>query len=251
MQTFRDIITIDLEKKLFIKEFDEDRFDLMNEKFKVLNLIDFKDTGVRIPPVKRIIESERKIVFDFIPDLQPLRKYMLRGDKAIDLAGRIGRGLHIAHHNLKLKEKYKILLPPPFQKYDEKVFLHLDFNTVNVQYQEKNDLIYFVDWEISPLLEGPWSYGCRYYDLIYFIYQVFVSPPYLWIQKKKKQKIIDNFLNGYFTGDTSINKDLLKQIADDYYKVFNPFEKYSPWKYLIKKRNHIAFLEYTNNLTKL
>lgn len=238
---YRDIITIDSDKGTFSKRFPEDQYPAMLDKFQKLNEIDISSERVLVPQLIGSDDDNYTLIFQFIEGLNPIRNYLL-DEKMSNIIERVAKGIAVFHKTLKLNLEFQTKLPAPFDNYkDDCAYLHLDFNLVNVQYNEDEDKIYFVDWEMSPLLGGKSNYGTIYYDLAYFVYQIYNSPPYIFTSSSKKDVLVDRFLKAYQEVYGSLDFNEFASFCESYYSVFKSFETYSFWRHRVKYFNYKDF----------
>jgi len=246
-----DIVKLDLTAGTFEKTYTAQTFEVMYHKLNALEKICENASFFKLPKVLSSNQEEYKITQEYIPDLIPIRLLISRPELLKKLLFRIGAGLAEAHKNLNLEQSKKEELPAPFSEMNgEKTFLHLDFNTVNVQYHEATDNIYFLDWEITPLLEGNANYGSTFYDIIHMIYQLYLNEPYFFSNPKMKNSFVKAFVNGYENIHGMLDKKDFYNAGMIYFKVFEKFDKRVWWKYFLKKnniKNFNLFLEQLKN----
>jgi hypothetical protein len=139
------------------------------------------------------------IVYEYINGIKPLFDFRDDSELFTSLVKRAADALVYIHHELKTDS----CIPIEFPKIDEGVpvpraFLHGDFNLENVQYDEKNDRIFILDWSLTPLLkEKRGNYGAVFWDACWFIRSIFFTPPYLFNYNSRRDAAIA-FLKSYF-----------------------------------------------------
>lgn len=233
-----DIVHIDKDAGTFEKTYTDQTFKVMYHKLSALEQICEKISFFKLPKILSSNLEEYKITQEYIPDLIPIRLLISRPELLEKLLFRIGAGLAEAHQKLDLKEITKEELPAPFCDMNgTKTFLHLDFNTVNVQYNEATDTIYFLDWEMTPLLKSDANYGSIYYDIIHMVYQLYINEPYFLSKPKMKNTFVNTFIKGYEHIYGKLNKKDFYKAGIIYFKIFESFDKKVWWKHFLKSNN--------------
>lgn len=244
-----EIIKIDESAGTFEKFYSSGDLKDVVLKLKSIEAIAAQSTWFKIPRVLSIDYSEKKIIQEFIPGLVPIRLLIDKPSLLKRLLFKVGNGLAEVHKELTMDSVEKILLPPTlnqFTKYN--AFLHLDFNTINVQYNEDTDVIYFLDWEITPILGGMINYGSIYYDLIHMVYQLYLNEPYIRTKSKMKDSLVNSFIEGYESYYGPLDKTEFYTFGTAYLKLFREFDKKEYWKYLIKCNNFKNFENFLQHL---
>lgn len=126
-----------------------------------------------------VLDTER------IPDLIPVREFLLRERDADALMRTIGLALAAIHERLVLPEAMRVPLPQPFAAPElgpEDVVVHGDFNTLNLFVRRSTGELVITDWEVSfrthrlanPALHEVATMGPRYYDVGWFVVSLFL-----------------------------------------------------------------------------
>lgn len=126
----------------------------------------------RVPQVKDFIEAKGQIVFERIPDIQRITQRIAFGCDNEPLIARIGECLAVIHQRLRLPSDITIRLRPALIGPEPHVFLHGDFGLDNICISNSNKLV-IVDWQTSKLHGGRATYGTCYFDLTWFLTNLF------------------------------------------------------------------------------
>lgn len=156
----------------------------------------------KIFEVPKILDYDTKngcITFELIHDIHELRLAVTSEYTARPIMRRLGRALAIIHNNLTLPEDMVLPLPYEYAMPCSKVFLHGDFHAGNICVSSDGKRIVIVDWQSSAKLGMPVTYGTRYFDLAWMIYELFYRP----IKRARYQMAVpatplaEEFLCGY------------------------------------------------------
>lgn len=145
----------------------------------------------RVPKVLSFDGTE--LIMERIRGYRPIKSALAHG--ASDLFSRAGQALRIIHRDLVLPDAIKT----DFISYNdigENCFIHGDFSTENVGYiAAGNPEICILDWSISPIYGHNYTYGSRYFDVCWFLNNLFCRPrPTAFLAPDRAR----HFLNGYF-----------------------------------------------------
>ncbi len=198
----------------FVKNFHKEAIEFQVAKETQLAHIFSGSDTVRVPELLRFNREEAQLTFEFIEGLVSFRSLLKDRSLAIELANRVGRGIATAHQRLDFPETAKKRLPDPYGRFEsENAFLHLDLSTVNVQYKPSTDCVYLIDWEASPLLKSDANFGSVYFDLCFFISNLFMIEPYIFTNRKAKRALSLAFLEGYQSVYGKLNIGEFEKVA--------------------------------------
>lgn len=156
----------------------------------------------KIFEVPKILDYDTKsgcITFELIHDIKGLRQAVTSEYTARPIMRRLGRALAIIHNNLTLPEDMVLPLPYEYAMPCSEVFLHGDFAPGNICVSSDGKRIVIVDWQSSAKLGVPATYGSRYFDFTWMIYELFYRP----IKRARYQMAVpatplaEEFLCGY------------------------------------------------------
>lgn len=129
----------------------------------------------RVPRILDYDESKGRVVFERIHDIQGIRHLVSFGSRYGMLLEKSGIALAAIHGGLELPAEMKILLPDEFVHDGNEVFLHGDFSIDNVCVHNNNLEIVILDWQMTKVHGGVASYGTRYFDVVWFINNLFTK----------------------------------------------------------------------------
>lgn len=134
--------------------------------FRVPEVLDYD-------PVTGIAKLER------INNIQSIRYILSHGKDCDDLIAHIGKALATIHNELKLPSDMVIELPPAWKGSEKtRVFIHGDFNIMNVNYDVNNDKLIILDWQMTKVWGGRATLGTQFFDVTWFIHTMFFQPFY-------------------------------------------------------------------------
>lgn len=156
-----------------------------------------KSSGLfRVPKVVDFDERCGKAVFERL-DIVPFASAAW-GAERTDLAQRLGHCLAEIHKNLKLPAELSIELPSAFDLNRDKVFLHGDLSVNNVCYSVSTKELVLIDWQMTPLFGGRSTYGCCYFDLMWFVGDLINRPFVRFLYSNPVAPVAAAFLESYF-----------------------------------------------------
>ncbi len=126
----------------------------------------------RVPLVKDLDETRGRIVFERITDIQRITRQIAFGRDNEPLISRLGQCLAVIHQRLRLPADMMIPLVPTVTGPEPHVFLHGDFGLDNISISSRSQLVIF-DWQTSRLHGGRATYGTCYFDLAWFLTNLF------------------------------------------------------------------------------
>ena len=153
-----------------------------------------------VPRVLEFDKSAGRAKFEFIPNLLNLRHAVNSELSSKSLMRTIGASLAVIHKDLTLPEEMKLPLPREYRRDCSEAYLHCDFGLANVQVIPGNHHPVIIDWQISPRFEKPATFGTRFFDLMWFVYDLFYRPVGRRRYKMAvgAQPLAREFLRGYF-----------------------------------------------------
>lgn len=166
-----------------------------------------------VPKVLDYDHSTGRVTFELIRDIRPMRQ-VVNAENMACLMNTTGRILTIIHRHLTLPKDMIIPLPQQYRLENTDVFLHGDFALCNIYLNTDSNRIVVIDWQVqSRKLNVNATYGTRYFDIMWFVYNLFYRP----VRRKRYRMAVAaepmarEFLNGYFaTSDFAYNGPELK-----------------------------------------
>jgi len=164
----------------------------------------------RVPEVLDYDESTGTAKFEYLRDIRTLREVIACGAGAKSVMAKLGQSLAIVHKNLKLPENMVVPLPKNYCLAGTEVFLHGDLGLRNVCVSVNNSKIAILDWRTTEKLGEYATHGSRYFDIMWFVYNLFYRP----IKRTRYQAsspaapMAETFIHAYFsTTDYAYNHE--------------------------------------------
>jgi len=158
-----------------------------------------RESGLfRVPQVIHHDESRGVAVFERIRGIEPLYSATSWGRLCISLVERIGKSLAVVHRNLELPPDMVIPLPPEFAAIGQDVFLHGDPSVRNICIERDSSSIVIIDWQMTPVHGGQATYGCRYFDILWFINNLLWVPRLRHLFSDPVSPVARKFLESYY-----------------------------------------------------
>lgn len=234
---------IDSENNLFRKYIPSNKFqhelDMSRGAYKLASETDLFDT----PIIKNFDSDKNEIDFELLIEITTLREYFIKTSKfgtsskqlseLKQLFYRIGRSLFLIHSGEKYFDGvFKAIFPIGFFNDDFKedlVYIHGDFTMSNIL-NGKNNRLFIVDWNISPVYDFSANFGPRYWDLSFFISSLFYFSFSTIFSFGTKKKLAKAFLTGYLEKSNLDTKEFLQELQEflssyNYYKLYHSIYK--------------------------
>ena len=154
----------------------------------------------RVPEVLDYDGSKGTAKFEFVRDIQTLREVIAAGSSIDSLMEKLGQSLAVVHRDLKLPDGMRVPLPEDYCLAGTEVFLHGDLGLRNVCVSTNDSQVVILDWRTTVKLGEHATYGSRYFDLMWFVYNLFYRP----IKRARYKAAIpaaplaETFLRAYF-----------------------------------------------------
>jgi tRNA A-37 threonylcarbamoyl transferase component Bud32 len=186
-----------------------------------------------VPGVVNFDADTGILEFEKLNGLSTLLDLAIRNDKRLpELFEKTGRALAVIHEQLILPDRMKHKLPAEWMdSSNDNVFIHGDFVTVNICFQEHPERLVVLDFSAAPLLGRTPTFGSRYFDILWFVNSIFSGVPYKRIFNWDAETMSAAFLNGYTKGTSDIKLDKLK----DYVPKICSLQKKN-CRYLLKRQ---------------
>ncbi|MFH1844794.1 MAG: hypothetical protein ABIF77_16510, partial [bacterium] len=138
-----------------------------------------------------------RLELERVYDAQPLQKLAAYGSANHPLWQRVGAILALLHDEFSPHDCPPAEMPLEWQlTEDRQVWLHGDFNLVNVCYIEARDMVFVTDWSLTPMLAGPCTRGPASFDVAWLLKSLFFLPCRMVFPRNVEEKA-DRFLAGY------------------------------------------------------
>jgi len=154
----------------------------------------------RVPKVLDFDESKGIAKFEFVRDIQTLREVIGAGSSVDSFMDKFGQSLAVIHRLLTLPDGMRVPLPKDYCLAGTEVFFHGDLGLRNICVNANDPQVVLLDWRTSIKLCESASYGSRYFDLMWFVYNLFYRP----INRTRYRSSIpaaplaETFLRAYF-----------------------------------------------------
>lgn len=148
--------------------------------------------------------------FEFVRGIRTLRQVMAAGDATESIVEMLGQSLAVIHQSLNLPDDMVKALPKHYCLPGTEVFLHGDLGLRNVCVISATSQIVVLDWRTSVKVCEHATYGSRYFDMMWFVYNLFYRPVGRERYKSKvpAAPMAEAFLQAYFrTSDYAYNHD--------------------------------------------
>jgi hypothetical protein len=201
-----------------------------------------KDCGLfRVPEVLEYNEGKGVAVFERIYGLNSTWSLMSGSSQYKSIIEQVGRSLAIIHRKLVLPDKMTIMLTSEFNLPGTEVFLHGDFNGINVCVSTCSSSVVILDWQMTSRHGGRSTYGSRYFDIVWFFNYILWTPTIKYLFSDPVSAIARYFLESYFKeSGLAYDKREFVQYAKNFFDTKLPFRKqHTSWKvrYLLKRSN--------------
>lgn len=208
----------------------------------------------RVPEVLEYDEAKGMAVFERIHRIYPVRNVVNGSSQYKSLIEQIGRSLAVIHRNLTLPYDMRIALPPEFNLPGTEVFLHGDFNGINVCVAKCLPSIVILDWQMTSRHGGKATYGSRYFDVIWFVNYMLWTPTIHYLFCDPVSPMARYFLESYFKeAEFSYDAEMFVRYTKCFFETMLPFRKqHARWRtrYLLP-RSRILTQRFIESLEKI
>lgn len=182
---FRKVQRPDLALTEYTKSLAARQIALQSDLFKVPQVLEYSpETGT--------------LVFERLHDLVPLQVALCMPDLAIPAARKAGGILGIVHRELRLPKDHELDLPQELALDGAStVFLHGDYNLHNVCISRVTHQLVVLDWSMTQLFGGRATIGPRFFDVAWFVYNIFSHSGLRWPRITTPAACADAFMDGY------------------------------------------------------
>jgi len=157
-----------------------------------------RESGLfRVPQILDYDESKGEVVLERIADIRAVRHAVSFDKQYGDVLERVGVALAMIHRKLELPKGMVEALPDEFVLRGNEVFLHGDFSINNVCVGNESPTIVILDWQMTKVHGGKATYGTRYFDLVWFVNNLFSKPFHNYLPGPPVGRGARRFLAGY------------------------------------------------------
>jgi len=216
--------------EVFVKTGIPDLMRVEVEKTRRARKISMQCGLFRVPKVLDYDQSTGTIKFEFMRSIQTFSEAIASVHSIEPLMENLGQSLAIVHKNLWLPDDMVVLLPEDYCLAGTDVFLHGDLSLRNVCFDANNSSqIVILDWQATVKIGEQATYGSRYFDIMWFVYNLFYRPV-----GRAKYKIgvppalmAEPFLRGYFKAT---------DYSYDYQEIFGYMKRFLKTRVSAKKK---------------
>jgi hypothetical protein len=172
-----------------------------------------------VPAVLEYDKINGVAVFEKIDKLSPIATILKVSENYSSVIKQLGKALAVIHRELKLPPEMISELPGEFRSEGTDVFLHGDFNGINVCVIPQAPFITIIDWQMTSKHGGEATYGSRYFDLLWFINYLLQMPEYYFPFKSPVNKVAELLFQSYFLeADLSYDAESVTRYAREFFK---------------------------------
>lgn len=150
----------------------------------------------RVPEIHECDDARGVLVMERIPGLVGFRRATFGRAEARSMLDRVGRSLAQVHQHLVLPEALRRPLPAALDQPGSAAFLHGDFSAENVCVASGGQLV-LIDWQISPRCGTEENWGTRYFDVCWFVGNLFRKPAWEYLRGLPPGEAAGLFMDGY------------------------------------------------------
>jgi len=209
-----------------------------------------------VPRILRADPGSGVIDFERVRHLRDIAHLALADDLRVpDLVRRAGAALAVIHDRLRLPPDLKIDLPPEWcYGTTRRVFLHGDFNTINVGIDETTGRLVILDWSTAWAVSPMATAGPPCFDLAWFSANLFNIMPWQRVASWPAAAWADLFIKGYLSQcreppDWNVFRDHRDRIVHIHREIVRANMKGRPWhrrlgRFLIQERIYQLWRKY-------
>lgn len=209
-----------------------------------------------VPNVLKIDRDNHILTLEHIHNATPLRQYYIyalkKRYKSItsleDVIKMVAESIAIIHMEFGTgKSIIKYNLPDIYNNNNYETYLHGDLTLNNVLYNSQENKIYIIDWSTSSVFPFQANFGCKFWDITFFISSLFVTSPSTFYMSEIRCQIADLFIETYLNKSGLSQESQQRKDLYNYIKTNNYFILYrdhwnksnlSFFKNIIFKKSH-------------
>ncbi len=153
----------------------------------------------RVPELIAFDSDKGVLRMEYLPGLRGIRRANLPADEYLSIVDRAGDALRAIHAGLMLPPELELPLPNELDHAGGGVFLHGDYSGENVCVMGNGGetQLVVIDWQISPRIGTDATFGTQYFDIGWFIGNLFRKPVYEYLVGPDVRLAAMSFLRGY------------------------------------------------------
>lgn len=174
-----------------------------------------------VPEVVDLDEKSGRLTMARIPNICGIRNARIDQLAWNGLMKRLGAAISLVHDELRLPDEMRVSLPRELGLEGGEVFLHGDLSSENVCVtREESPKIVLIDWQMSPRFGGEATWGTPYFDLAWFVGNLFRKPCYKYISGVNVETAAGAFIESYFVAS---RRDVSVEDFDEYHEKFRRY----------------------------
>jgi hypothetical protein len=159
----------------------------------------------RVPEIIDFDQATGKLVIERINGLTGFRRVRWRGPELARRAEEAGLALAAVHAQLVLPPDMNVPIPEELDGPGPRVFLHGDYSAENVCVSDGGrGQLTIIDWSMTGMHGGYASSGTAYFDVVWFVNNLFSKPAYGYVGNPAPGSLAKQFILAYF-GDSSLH----------------------------------------------
>jgi len=161
-----------------------------------------------VPEVCDYDEKNGVIVFERIHGLRGVGRVKFGKDLYNNMIIEAGKSLAAIHNHMILPDDMKIIVDKNIDFPGTKIYMHGDFSVENVcTIDDSPGSLVIIDWQMTSMHGGKGTYGTRYFDIAWFVNNLFSKPIYKYIFRDDVDNAAKLFIDAYFDAcsDTTCN----------------------------------------------
>ncbi len=190
-----------------------------------------------VPEVLRLDKVTHRIDFEHVGPLTSISELVKRDDRHLPgVLDQLGCALAEIHKTLQLPDSMMREMPVEWiADAKDNVYIHGDLTTENVFLQRDTRELVILDWSTTRLLGAEYTFGVRYFDLVFFARHLVGALPFKSYFTGRVNDLIDRFLFAYF-GAAAENLDLYK--LRHYCRLMSSFHWENIWPSVRRRKGH-------------
>ncbi len=216
--------------------------DLM--KIEVAKMIKGREIGKKngsfyVPDVYEYDEVNGVLIMERLKNIHGVRNIDIKSKAYEEIIKKSGSALAEIHNELILPQSMTTPLNNELKYIGKEVYIHGDFSVENVCIFNDKESLGIIDWQMTNRHGGASTFGTRYYDIAWFVNNLFSKPIYRYSLGRNVSITATAFLDSYFYNCDDVNCNI------------NDFFKYSENLYNLKIKERKLNNSWIKNLLLL
>lgn len=191
---------VSLEGGVIVKRGDPQKIAIEAAKMQAAAIVG-RESGLFQVPAIVDLDAERGVLrMEYVPGIRGIRRFRGRDADLVNLMRHVGEALAAIHMGLRLPDSMRRPLAGSVPDCEGAVYLHGDFSGENVcvlaEDGERPRLI-ILDWQTSLIAGGEGTYGTPYFDVAWFVGNLFRKPVYKYLSQPDPAVAADSFIDAY------------------------------------------------------